>query len=69
MPDCQREAVKKAGALFTADFRKYPCVEDSIANHSAYLLGAKNDGQLRYGGLKVRVKPSALFFGTVYGKL
>ena len=22
----------------TADFRKYPCVEDSIADHSAYLL-------------------------------
>ena len=26
----------------TADFRKYPCIEDSIADHSAYLLGAKN---------------------------
>ena len=36
----------------TADFRKYPCVEDSIADHSAYLLGAKNGGSLRYGGLK-----------------
>ena len=23
----------------TADFRKYPCIEDSIADHSAYLLG------------------------------
>lgn len=22
-----------------ADFRKYPCIEDSIADHSAYLLG------------------------------
>ena len=35
-----------------ADFRKYPCVEDSIADHSAYLLGAKNGSKLRYDGLK-----------------
>lgn len=35
-----------------ADFRKYPCIEDSIADHSAYLLGAKNGSKLRYGGLK-----------------
>ena len=36
----------------TADFRNYPCVEDSIADHSAYLLGAKNGSKLRYDGLK-----------------
>lgn len=36
----------------TADFRKYPCVEDSISDHSAYLLGAKNGSRLRYDGLK-----------------
>lgn len=36
----------------TADFRKYPCVEDSIADHSAYLLGAKNGTKKRYAGLK-----------------
>ena len=36
----------------TADFRKYLCVEDSIADHSAYLLGAKNGSKLRYDGLK-----------------
>ena len=36
----------------TADFRKYPCVEDSIADHSAYLLGAKNGSKSRYDGLK-----------------
>ena len=36
----------------TADFRKYPCVEDSIADHSAYLLGAKNGTKKRYPGLK-----------------
>lgn len=36
----------------TAEFRKYKCVEDSIADHSAYLLGAKNGSKLRYDGLK-----------------
>ena len=42
------------GRLYTitADFRKYPCVEDSIADHNAYLLGAKNGSKLRYEGLK-----------------
>ena len=36
----------------TADFRRYSCVEDSIADHSAYLLGARNGNKLRYDGLK-----------------
>jgi len=36
----------------TADFRKYSCVEDSVADHSAYLLGAKNGSKLRYDGIK-----------------
>ena len=36
----------------TADFRKYPSVEKSIADHSTYLLGAKNGTKLRYDGLK-----------------
>lgn len=36
----------------TSDFRKYPCIEDSIADHSADLLGAKNGSKLRYDGLK-----------------
>ena len=35
----------------TADFRKYPCVEDSIADHSAYLLGAMNGSRKRYEGI------------------
>lgn len=35
----------------TADFRKYPNVEDSIADHSAYLLGAANGKNQRYAGL------------------
>jgi len=36
----------------TADFRKYPDIEKSIADHSAYLLGAKNGSRKRYAGLK-----------------
>ena len=36
----------------TADFRRYGCIEDSIADYSAYLLGAKNGSKLRYDGLK-----------------
>ena len=34
-----------------ADFRKYACVEDSIADHSAYLLGAMNGSKKRYEGI------------------
>lgn len=35
-----------------APFRKYPSVEKSIADHSAYLTHAKNGSSLRYAGLK-----------------
>ena len=35
----------------TADFRKYGCVENSIADHAAYLLGAMNGSKKRYEGL------------------
>ena len=34
-----------------ADFRKYQCVEDSIRDHSMYLLGAKNGTEPRYKNL------------------
>lgn len=36
----------------TADFRKYSSMEQSIADHSAYLLGAMNGSKKRYDGLK-----------------
>ena len=36
----------------TAEFRKYNCIEDSIADHSSYLTGAKDGDKLRYEGLK-----------------
>ena len=35
-----------------ASFRKYPSVEKSIADHSAYLTNAMNGSSLRYKGLK-----------------
>ncbi|MBR2188100.1 MAG: glucosaminidase domain-containing protein [Eubacterium sp.] len=35
-----------------AIFRKYASIEDSIADHSAYLLGARDGTSLRYAGLK-----------------
>lgn len=35
----------------TADFRKYPSVEQSVADHSAYLVNAKNGSSYRYAGL------------------
>ena len=39
--------------IITAKFRKYPSIEKSIEDHSAYLLGAKKEsGKLRYAGLK-----------------
>lgn len=34
-----------------AEFRKYSSVEDSIADHSAYLKGAKNGSDFRYAGI------------------
>ena len=39
----------------SAEFRKYPSVKESLADHSAYLLGATTSNQgtiLRYAGLK-----------------
>lgn len=35
----------------TADFRKYACAEDSIADRAAYFAGAMNGSQKRYPGL------------------
>ena len=38
-------------STISANFRKYACVEDSIADHAAYLLGAMNGSKKRYEGL------------------
>ena len=48
----QEQKADGSYVTITADFRRYSCVEDSIADHSAYLLGAKNGNKLRYEGLK-----------------
>lgn len=48
----QEQRADGSYVTITADFRRYGCVEDSIADHSAYLLGAKNGSNLRYDGLK-----------------
>ena len=48
----QEQNVDGSYETITAEFRKYACIEDSIADHSAYLLGAKNGSILRYTGLK-----------------
>ena len=48
----QEQKADGSYVTITADFRRYGCVEDSIADHSAYLLGAKNGNKLRYAGLK-----------------
>ena len=48
----QEQKADGSYVIVTAEFRKYPNVDDSIADHSAYLLGAKNGEKFRYDGLK-----------------
>lgn len=50
--ETQEEYTPGEFTTVTADFRKYACVEDSIADHSAYLLCAMNGSKPRYDGLK-----------------
>ena len=52
MKKTQEQNADGSYETITADFRKYSCIEDSIADHSAYLLGAMNGKKLRYDGLK-----------------
>ena len=47
----QEEYTTGTKTTITADFRKYASVEDSVADHSAYLLGAMNGSSKRYAGL------------------
>ena len=50
----QTKEQKSNGSVvtITAEFRKYNSLPDSIADHSAYLNGAKKGNDLRYAGLK-----------------
>ena len=46
------EAADGSHYYIMANFRKYSCIEDSIADHSAYLCGAMNGSSLRYPGIQ-----------------
>ena len=59
--------MKNKGCNINRDFRKYTCIEDSIADHSAYLLGAKNSSVLRYAGLKGCADSPYLYGGGLGG--
>lgn len=48
----QEQSANGTYTTITASFRKYPCIEDSIADHSAYLGSAMKGSALRYAGLK-----------------
>ena len=47
-----KENVNGKKVTVTAEFRKYPDIAHSIADHSAYLLGAMHGSRKRYAGLK-----------------
>lgn len=47
-----REEYSGQVVTIDADFRQYDSMEASLADHSAYLLGAKSGNGLRYEGLK-----------------
>lgn len=47
-----REEYSGQVVTIDADFRQYDSMEASLADHSAYLLGAKSGSGLRYEGLK-----------------
>lgn len=47
----QYDALQREIVETEQNFRKYACVEQSIADHSAYLLGAMNGKKKRYEGL------------------
>lgn len=46
------EWVNGAYTNIIGKFRKYDSIEESIADHSAYLLNSKNGNNIRYAGLK-----------------
>ena len=46
------EWVNKQYVVVTANFRAYPSIVESVADHSAYLLGAMKGDKKRYAGLK-----------------
>lgn len=45
------EVYNGKSVTINADFRQYVCIEESIKDHAAYLLGAMNGDKKRYAGL------------------
>ena len=45
------DSSRKIYYTITADFRQYNSYAESVADHSAYLTGAKNGSRLRYAGV------------------
>ena len=52
-----REEYSGQVVTIEADFRQYDSMEESLADHSAYLLGAKSGSGLRYEGLRGEEDP------------
>lgn len=46
------EVISGQSVMKTSQFRLYACIEDSIADHAAYLLNAANGSKQRYAGLQ-----------------
>ena len=47
----QEQDINGNAYYITADFRKYPCIKDSVYDRAAYFIGAKNGSSLRYPGI------------------
>lgn len=47
----QEQDVNGNAYYITADFRKYPCIKDSVYDRAAYFIGAMNGSSLRYPGI------------------
>jgi len=46
------EDINGVAITIMADFRAYPSIEQSLADHTAYLLGAETGNGLRYPGIR-----------------
>lgn len=47
----QEQDINGNAYYITADFRKYPCIKDSVYDRAAYFIGAMNGSSLRYPGI------------------
>lgn len=59
VPEADRRRGRERERLHNySRFRKYASAADSVADHSAYLLGAMNGSKQRYAGLKGETDPA-----------